>query len=88
MIYTTIGMLLITLLLFIFAFVRVKTGSGIKDVKTIVVLMIVSSLSALGVMMCGIFVMSCYDTYTGFSCNYIENNVKANLVSISYFNFC
>ena len=71
MIYTTIGKLLITLLLFIFAFVRVKTGSGIKDVKTIVVLMIVSSLCALVVMMCGIFVMGCSDTYTGFSCSYI-----------------
>ena len=75
MIYTTMGMLLITLLIFIFAFVRVKTGSGIKDVKTIIVLMIFSSLSALLVMMCGIFVMNCSDTYTGFSCDYIQNSV-------------
>ena len=67
MIYTTLGMLVMTLLMYCYAFIRVKTGSGIKDVKTIVVLLIISSACALVVIGQGIFIAACPETYKGFS---------------------
>ena len=74
-------MLVLTLLMYCYAFVRIKTGSGIKDVKTIVLLLIISSAFALIVIGEGLFTASCPQTYTGFSEGWIENNVTAKIVS-------
>ena len=67
LIFSTLGMIFVTLLMYCYAYVRVQNGSGIKDVKTIIVLLIISSAFGLIVMIEGNFIAQCPETYTGFS---------------------
>lgn len=55
MIYFTLGLILICLVLYIYAFLRVRNGSNIKDVQNIILLMMVSSFAAFIVILDGVF---------------------------------
>ena len=81
MIYSALGMIIIALALFIYAYVRVSTGSGIKDVKLITLLFIISTIASLIVIGDGLFIVHAQQDYAGFSTEYIENNVHAINVS-------
>lgn len=59
MIFVTLGMLFVCLILYIYAFIRVSSGSNIKDVRRIALLMIVSSAAAFIVIFDGIFLQHC-----------------------------
>lgn len=81
MIYSTLGMIIVGLALFIYAYVRVSTGSGIKDVKLITLLFIISTIASLIVIGDGLFIVHAQQDYAGFSNDYISNNVSALQVS-------
>ena len=57
MIWVTLAMIILTTVLFIWTFVRVSNGSNIKDVRTIVILMIVTSVAAFVVILDGLFLI-------------------------------
>ena len=59
MIFVTLGMLFVCLILYIYAFIRVRSGSNIKDVRRIALLMIASSAAAFIVIFDGIFLQHC-----------------------------
>ena len=57
MIWVTLVMIMLTTVLFIWTLVRVSNGSNIKDVRNIVILMIVTSVAAFIVILDGLFLM-------------------------------
>jgi hypothetical protein len=57
LIWVTLVMIMLTTVLFIWTFVRVSNGSNIKDVRNIVILMIVTSVAAFVVILDGLFLM-------------------------------
>jgi len=57
MIWATLFMIILTTVMFIWTYARVRTGSNIKDVRTIVILMIVSSVAAFVVIVNGLLLM-------------------------------
>jgi hypothetical protein len=66
-------MLIIELVLYVWAFIRVSKGSGIKDVQKISLLMIISLIAQLLAVWLLSNVIHCQQYYDGFSGWYIDN---------------
>ena len=71
----------ILLMLYIYAHIRVKTGSDIKDVKLITSLLIASTAAGLIGISMGLVLEHLPKEYSGFSTAYYETNVTASQVS-------
>lgn len=73
----------ILLMLYIYAHIRVKTGSDIKDVKLITSLLIASTAAGLIGISMGLVLEHLPQEYNGFSTDYKVNNITATQVSKS-----
>lgn len=72
MITAAMVMYFILLVLYVYAYVRVNTGSGIKDVKKITMLLIVSTAAGVISISMGFAIEHMPQEYFGFSTEYIE----------------
>ena len=67
MIWSTLIMIVLTLLAYIWAWWKVKRGSGIKDVQKIALIMIICMICTFIVMADGMFLVHCPSYYIGFT---------------------
>jgi hypothetical protein len=80
----TIVMFAILLVLYLYAYQKVKHGSNIQDVKRITILMIISSLAGIVVFIDGFFIMHTPQEYHGYTPAYQEMIYeKVGVVSVS-----
>ena len=84
MVVSTLLMLSVVLLLYIYSYCRVRGGSGLTDVKLIIILLIVSSLAGIATISTQYFMARCPEDYSQFSYATQQNIAKdLNLVSFS-----
>ena len=86
MVVSTLLMLSVVLLLYIYSYCRVRGGSGLTDVKLIIILLIVSSLAGIVTISTQYFMARCPEDYSQFTFA-TQQAIAAdlNLVSVSLF---
>lgn len=84
MIYSTLIMIVVALVAYIWAYCKVKNGSGIKDVKLITLLLLISMVTSFIVMTDSLYIVHCPSYYIGFTQTYIDG-IAPNVHIVSCF---